>query len=186
MLLLIILLLSLYTSECISITEKEHRIAFGSCNNAKNIGIWDVIEARSPHRLVLLGDNIYADKKTLPYKVDVVFGTLFQAAGKLCWVIFHFSFLPYHCCNYNNTAILTQSLLCTFSNHTLTHNNIITIIIVILTPYDMTRPSRLWDTIQHVLQIPRLDVSSEVFGRLATGPYHGYIWWSWLWAEQCG
>ena len=23
-------------------------------------------------------------EKTLPYKVDVVFGTLFQAAGKLC------------------------------------------------------------------------------------------------------
>jgi hypothetical protein len=40
------------------------RIAFGSCNHAEKRGLWDLIAAHLPDRLMLLGDNVYADSKT--------------------------------------------------------------------------------------------------------------------------
>jgi hypothetical protein len=39
------------------------RIAFGSCNNFEREGTWDQITQFKPEKLLLLGDNIYADKK---------------------------------------------------------------------------------------------------------------------------
>lgn len=39
------------------------RVAFGSCNHAEKQGFWDIMTQYSPQRLMLLGDNIYADKK---------------------------------------------------------------------------------------------------------------------------
>jgi alkaline phosphatase D len=39
------------------------RIAFGSCNNPRRPGLWSLINSFSPQKLVLLGDNVYADKE---------------------------------------------------------------------------------------------------------------------------
>ena len=39
------------------------RVAVGSCNNARKQSLWSVISAVSPQALVLLGDNVYADRR---------------------------------------------------------------------------------------------------------------------------
>ena len=47
-----------------SSTAMIQRIAFGSCNNPLKGGqIWNLITSTDPDRLILLGDNVYADKK---------------------------------------------------------------------------------------------------------------------------
>jgi len=43
------------------------RIAFGSCNTPSRDGLWGVLRDKQPDKLVLLGDNIYADSKGLLY-----------------------------------------------------------------------------------------------------------------------
>ena len=40
------------------------RIAVGSCNNHKREGIWDIVSHHKPQKMILLGDNMYADKRT--------------------------------------------------------------------------------------------------------------------------
>ena len=50
------------------------RLAFGSCNNPARVGMWSVMEKYQPNQLILLGDNMYADKK-------VRFG-VFEAASE--------------------------------------------------------------------------------------------------------
>jgi len=58
-----------------------HRVAFGSCNNAERQGLWGSMLATRPHSLVLLGDNVYADRKQGLYKnYDFVFGSKFLPA----------------------------------------------------------------------------------------------------------
>ena len=58
-----------------------HRVAFGSCNNAERQGLWGSMLAASPHSLVLLGDNVYADRKIGLYKnYDFVIGSKFLPA----------------------------------------------------------------------------------------------------------
>lgn len=44
-----------------------HRIAFGSCNKPMK-GLWRVVETFNASTLVLLGDNVYADK--FPYRLQ--------------------------------------------------------------------------------------------------------------------
>jgi alkaline phosphatase D len=45
--------------------SKIARFVFGSCNNAQlSSGIWKSIAAKAPDRLILLGDNFYADYLT--------------------------------------------------------------------------------------------------------------------------
>lgn len=39
------------------------RIAFGSCHSQLRQGIWDLVGASHPDQLLLLGDNIYADRR---------------------------------------------------------------------------------------------------------------------------
>lgn len=50
--------------------EQSHIIAFGSCYNPAIDGpvgmIWSTIKNQNPDRLLLLGDNIYADKRLRP------------------------------------------------------------------------------------------------------------------------
>jgi hypothetical protein len=52
--------------------EVIERIAFGSCYNPLQRGpvdnIWESIEKQQPNRLILLGDTIYADKRTMMFK----------------------------------------------------------------------------------------------------------------------
>ena len=63
-------------------SSEVHRIAFGSCNNADRMGLWANIEATSPHSLILLGDNVYADRKQGLYKgYDFVVGSRFLPAS---------------------------------------------------------------------------------------------------------
>lgn len=72
---LIILLFSLLLINAFSlqsINNNNHnlieRIAFGSCNNPNTQSIWSKIEEFKPSRLILLGDNMYADKKDATFK----------------------------------------------------------------------------------------------------------------------
>ncbi len=39
------------------------RIAVGSCNNARKQSLWGKVATTSPSALVLLGDNVYADRR---------------------------------------------------------------------------------------------------------------------------
>ena len=52
------------------VRHDTHRIVFGSCYNPLTNGpsdlIWTSILNQSPDRLVLLGDNIYADRRLRP------------------------------------------------------------------------------------------------------------------------
>ena len=43
--------------------KEGHSIAFGSCNDAERLSMWGAIASKEPDTLILLGDNIYADKK---------------------------------------------------------------------------------------------------------------------------
>jgi len=62
-------------------SSSVHRLAFGSCNHAERMGLWATIEAMSPDKLVLLGDNVYTDRKQGLYKnIDFVFGSKFIPA----------------------------------------------------------------------------------------------------------
>jgi alkaline phosphatase D len=47
------------------------RIAFGSCNNPNSQSLWSKIEEFKPSRLILLGDNMYADKKETTFKNQI-------------------------------------------------------------------------------------------------------------------
>lgn len=42
-------------------TEAPHRLFFGSCYNQKLEGLWHLVLENKPDKLILLGDNIYAD-----------------------------------------------------------------------------------------------------------------------------
>lgn len=43
--------------------DNSLKIAVGSCNRHKQEGIWDIVSHHKPEKLILLGDNIYADKR---------------------------------------------------------------------------------------------------------------------------
>lgn len=44
-------------------SSRSHALAFGSCNHAEKQGLWKTIEKNSrPDGLILLGDNVYADR----------------------------------------------------------------------------------------------------------------------------
>ncbi len=59
----------------------DHRIAFGSCNNANMPSIWDEVQKTKPSSLLLMGDNVYVDKIKERFANPT---QLFQAAyGKL-------------------------------------------------------------------------------------------------------
>lgn len=66
---IVVHLLLLCTTATLAMSEKgpkltpPHRIAFGSCHSQLREPIWDLISFMGPNQLVLLGDNIYADKK---------------------------------------------------------------------------------------------------------------------------
>ena len=67
--------------ESVESSQYVHRIAFGSCNHAERKGLWGNIEATKPHIMVLLGDNVYADRKKGLYKdIDFVIGSKFLPA----------------------------------------------------------------------------------------------------------
>lgn len=66
------------------------RIAFGSCNNQLREGIFSVISSYNPDQLILLGDNVYVDKKKLfgfqeatPEQIDQQYCIL---NGDLSWM----------------------------------------------------------------------------------------------------
>jgi alkaline phosphatase D len=66
---MLLFFLSVWGGVCVSAVggaptpAPDRRIAFGSCHSQLREGLWDVIGASHPDQLLLLGDNIYADKR---------------------------------------------------------------------------------------------------------------------------
>lgn len=54
--------LCLFSLTAAADTSSIARVAFGSCYKTKLIGVWPLIQETQPDQLILLGDNIYADK----------------------------------------------------------------------------------------------------------------------------
>ena len=59
-----------------------NRIAFGSCNRNNQQSLWHIVQSHEPSRLLLLGDNMYADKKLLNFKFVQADPTQLQNAYK--------------------------------------------------------------------------------------------------------
>ena len=80
----------------LALAARGHRIAFGSCNEAERVGIWNVIEDAKPESLLLLGDNVYVDYKTIfgpkqPW-AELVYGSKFEG-GREQEFAYHYSLM---------------------------------------------------------------------------------------------
>lgn len=51
------------------VNKPLHRIAWGSCNNPNKLSAWETLSALRPDRLILLGDNHYADDSKFPENI---------------------------------------------------------------------------------------------------------------------